>query len=268
MGKSFDLNAAIEQRRNSVPQKSYLWRVALPSLNQISITTNQSTAETKHYLRRQVDADNLNSLLRKLPNSDIIDPRIVNIEVPFVSFEVQKENHQNSYWYYAGKNDIGSIQMTIHEHEDGQTFEYLSGWLRMMKRDISGYTTTDPAGLNALSNGVYYPPVFYKRDIYVYRLDTTKQTITQDRYKDYFISSIGELSSDYSSTDIMGYNVTFSGDSVEHTLIDSVYVNGLPPDEQQILAQKIKISPSFGGLGKDDWTRIAQSAFGDLLPHI
>lgn len=243
MSRKFDLKQAIEQRRNSVPQKSYLWRVGLPQLNAIPVST---------YITGN-DSNTLSKIVAALPSASLIESRITSLQAPFSTFDAQKETFQNSYWYYAGKNDIGQINMTIHEYEDGQTYAFLNGWLSLMKR---------------AKDGVYYPPILYKRDISVYRLDTTKRAITEDKYKGFFLSGISEVSSDYGTSDIMAYNVSFAGDGVQHTLIDQSYVSGLPDDEKKILAQKLQVTKQFGGLGKDDWARVAQSAFGDILTRL
>ena len=242
MGVNFDLVSAIENRRMATPQKSYLWRVGLPDLRMVPPSINN--------IKNSTDVSLLRKQLSTLPPCVSIEPRITAIQAPFTTFEIQTETFQNSSWSFVGKNNTGQISMTIQEYEDGQTYEYLHGWMRMIKKQ---------------DDGTYFPPAFYKRDIHVYRLDTTKQTITDDTYIGFFLSGINEISNEYDTSGIVGYNITMAGDSMTHKLVDRSYVGGLPIDEQQILKQRIINPVQFGGLGKDDWTRVAQSAFGDLM---
>lgn len=217
------------------PQRSYLWRVLLPNL------ITDSTASILPFQRQ-------------IPDRDILVHRIQSISLPYPRIQTNKNTFGNSYWYSAANNDIGTISMEIEEDETGKTFAYLAAWQSLIMND-------NP-------RGTYNPPAYYKKDIDIYRLSVAHEEIIHDVYKDCFITGIADVSSDYSTSSILKYQVTFSTDEVIRKDIYNYgdYEFKINQASQNILVnQKLKINRELSGLDSEDVSGIIQDAFGEIL---
>lgn len=166
-----DIRRIIDTKRRASPMKSYLWYVELP-----------------------IDIENFDGEVFE------INSRISSINIPYPTFETDKEVQGNSWWYYAKSIDIGSITLEIVEHEDGKSFEYFQAWQKMI----------------ANQNGTFNPPKYYKKNVRVFRLDQARNKLIVDVYEGYFISGISDLANDYESNNLVKFTVTLTGDNVRH----------------------------------------------------
>lgn len=143
-----------------------------------------------------------------------ISSRVVSFNAPYSTMETDKANDGNSYWYFAKNIDIGNITLEVLEYEDGMSFAYFDEWMK----------------LTANKNKTFNNPIVYKKDVKYFRLDSYKRDIIQDTYVNYFVSSIGELSSDYEGNNLVKYSITLTGDDVVRTKL-----NNVPVDEDEFL---------------------------------
>jgi len=196
----------IDTKRRDEPMRSYLWYVELPST-----------------------IDNI-----RAGESFNINHRITSINVPFPSFETDKEIQGNSYWYFAKSIDIGSITLEVMEYEDGKTFEYFQAWQQMIAND----------------NGTFNSPFHYKRDIKFFRLDDQKNKLVVDVYEGYFISGMSDISNEYEGNGMVKFTITLTGDSVTHT-------NMVQPNK--------KLNPEYNRLTQLTETVISAKQFIDSV---
>ena len=163
---------AMGRKRDQSPQYDFLWRVELPDIGGVS----------------PMD----------------INHRIETFDSPFFELETTKVTAKTSFWYSASNNDIGEINMTVHDMEDGATLEYFLKWYKLIVND----------------DGTYNPPVNYKKPIKFHRLNALNQeTLHSYTYLEYFVTAIQTLSNTYESNDFTKYNITLAGDSIKHDII-------------------------------------------------
>lgn len=204
-----EILSAVERKKNQNPQMDYMWRVELPSLVQ---SVNSPYPPISACSQRS--GEEMNDLSN----------RVTSIEAPMPSIETKKNTVGSSFFYTATHNDIGNISIKIDEMEDGLTLDYFNCWLSSIVDD----------------NGLYYPPVAYKKTVKIVRLSSTGEDIHYTRYNGYFPTSVSPINYSYESAGIMQYNVTFTGDSVEHFVIPAY----------QIKQAVNKAQESFKGRGK------------------
>lgn len=184
---SFNLNKAVKLKENAAPQMNTLWRVMLPDLKEhtgkdpsVSGNVKQAFNDTKTF---DGDMEDINS-------------RITTVNAPMVEYD----SEFNAYFHRNMLGQYGNLSFDIEEYEDGKTREYLEIWDNLI----------GPATHR------HNPPYFYKRDLWVFRLSTTKIDLNVDIFKGVVFNSVGEISHNYDSPEIMKYNVTLTVDDVEH----------------------------------------------------
>lgn len=175
---------ALARKKTQLPQYDYLFRVDLPHIYSNAVTVGDSGITA-------------NTIL-----STDINHRVYSVDAPFSEFESMKNTEGATFWYSTDRSDIGTITMRMDEYEDGKTLEYLLAWQALFG---------DERGRN--------PPAIYKRDIRIVRLNSTLQDVHYHDYKGYFPTQIAPVSWNYDSNATLQYNVTFTGDDVEHTII-------------------------------------------------
>ncbi len=255
---NFRLDQAIAARRLGAPQRSYLWRVLLPDIQQdnLFVTSRSGFFQDINYEPYQT-ATGLTA-----PSVLAISNRVKSISVPFVALETDKQTVGSSYWYYGKKNDIGSIQMEILEYEDGATFQYLTGWQLMSTIPATADNGPSASAGNRLSNTVN-PPMFYKFPIYVFRLDTKKLDLYMDTYDGFFLTGIAEVSSDYDNSAFLTYSASFTGDSFEARQFTSDF-GVVEAVEADIMQQVLKIQPTFTGISVGDLENLVPQLFQEI----
>jgi len=189
---SFNISDVMAVKQNQSPMRSYLWRVLLPDL---TIGLNNTNAVYGNGVESAVGIFSFNSRI----NQEISN-RVSNMAIPFSTIETDKDIIGNSYWYFAKHNDIGSISIELHEHEDGLTLSYFQAWQDLM----------------ANTNGTYNSPSIYKKDLVFYRLSSDKNDIVVHTYHGYFVSGIADITNDYDSNTTVKYGINLTGDSVSH----------------------------------------------------
>lgn len=188
---AFDFRKSLKNRQNSRPVREYLWRVEMPVLTEFPVAGVNPPVS----FRRAVEIKEAES---NISNFNISD-RVLEMATPYFNIETDKVIDGASFWYRLNHNDIGGISMVIEEQEDGKTWDYLSSW-----RDLA-----------VNNNGTYNPPVFYKRDIRVYRLNTMKLDFQEFVYSGYFLNEVSSIQNGYTGGDLLKYNVQFTGDSMQ-----------------------------------------------------
>jgi hypothetical protein len=131
-----------------------------------------------------------------------INHRVYSVDAPFMEYNDVKYTDRDKHWHGLDHRAMGSMSMRIDEFEDGKTLEYLLAW-----QSLFG----DESGRN--------PPVNYKKDIRIVRLNSTLQDAHYHDYKGFFPLQIAPVSWNYDSNAALQYNVTFSGDNVIHTIV-------------------------------------------------
>jgi hypothetical protein len=204
---------AVERKKTQNPQMEYMWRVELPSLVQPANSPYPRIGACEQ--RSGTELDDLSS-------------RITSIEAPNPTLETKKNTLNSSFFYTATHNDIGNITIKIDEMEDGLTLDYFNCWMSSIVD----------------SNGLYYPPAAYKRDIKIVRLSSTGDDIHFSRYIGYFPTGISPINYSYESAGIMQYSVSFTGDTVEHYIIPAHQIRQAVDNAQRDFIGRGK--PGFG----------------------
>jgi len=249
---------ALARKQNQNPQFDFMFRVEMPDLvadRTLSASSGASGAFGGAF--ESIDAANpfqslsgplggFGSITNLLGVSamtgggmqntvDEISHRIWSVEAPFTTYETLKSTDKDTFWYRAGPSDIGNITMTIDEMEDGATLQYLLDWQKLI----------DNGG-----NGTRNPPIAYKRNIKVIRLNAAKMDAHIHLYKGYYPIEISPSSFSNDSNGVLQYNVQFSGDSVEHIMIPSGEILNQISQNQDDILSSIRSSSitSYGSL--------------------
>lgn len=251
---------ALSRKNRQNPQFDYLWRVELPSLGNItadqliasqnsiesSRTVSNSTNQRNGGFMGEVDTggssssssggfmssvgtgSSLSSQLSSFLTGEEafeISHRVYSIDTTYKTFDVDKSPNGFSFTYHASHSDIGAISMTVDEMEDGKTLQYFNKWQGMISAD--GYSMNMPA--------------YYKRDIVFFRLGSSKLDIHYSIYKGFFPNEISPMSNSYDSSGIAQFNVSLTGDSVQHVFIpEAELFNMVTEQEKDILSNQFE----------------------------
>lgn len=172
------------KKRSQLPQYEYLFRVELPDIPQ-----SPPVSEINH--------------------------RVYSVTLPNTAWETRKNIEGGAYWYSATSEDIGNVVMKLDDYEDGATFSYLQRW-QALYGDLSDFRS----GEKSVLKGGRAAPVFYKKAIKIIRLSSTLKDIHQHVYKGYFPTDIGTVGFSHDGSGLLQYDVTFTGDRVEHKMDD------------------------------------------------
>ena len=169
------------------PMQSHQWFVELPDLN-VPATGAQfiSHSPLERTYQRSLDYRE-------------VSQRIAAVTTPFPAMTTEKAGSGNSFWIYAKHNELGHLSLEVYEHNDGSTFHYFQTWLDQIK-------TPD---------GTYYPPVVWKRDVLVYRTNNVDDQVVKHTYRGTFPINIGDIQSNYETSELTKLSVNFACDSVK-----------------------------------------------------
>lgn len=275
-------------RSNGEYQRDYLWRVLLPDLTSSIGIPDGSNVRNQFFSNMLYEFQQSSWTGGGPLNVPLqVGNQVKGITIPFPTIETDKQRQGNEFWYYAKANDISTLSMEFVETIDGLVFNYFNGWQLLVTGAPANnaVTTTGVNGLPPLptitsssgfaaDNGplrgqvipyTNLPPYFYKFDISVIRMHTTKLDLYQDTFTGCFVSGVSEVSSSYDTTGLMTYSVTFtidgysgrsyvSGDSV--AVKESVVANMI----DQYLVANNPLGVNQGTLGA--LTQLIGSTFG------
>lgn len=211
---------ALARKNEQSPQYDYMWRVELPSL--------AAPIDTSLDFMDRVDTDtpprgnlakiasgvgefasNLSGIATGVttPMADI-NHRVATFDTPYFQMDTKKITDRNSYWYSASNNDIGAINITMDEFEDGATYRYLNDWKNLI--------------VNA--DGTYNPPAAYKRTVKFIRMSATNLDLHVHFYEGYFISELSNIQNSYEGNGVLQYTATLTGDNINTVLIPEAIV--------------------------------------------
>ena len=143
------------------------------------------------------------SLLKSNSKGSVLSHRVFAVDMPYQSFEVVRHTFGSSFFFSAGTNEVGSLSLKLDEYEDGDSLRYIEAWKALI---------VNP-------DGTYNPPATYKRDIRLIRMSNSGLDLHVSVYKNCFPSEVSPSNFSYDSNSITQYNITFTGDSVEHIFI-------------------------------------------------
>lgn len=249
-----DLADAIARKKSNQPQRTDLWHLKLPNLDEGYYRGQGVPAmdKARAELHGLVGGGQGSAMF----NMDDIRHRVSSVNVPFHNMEVEQAVENNSYWHYPKKDEISEVTFEIDEFEDAMSFRYLETWRKMMMR----------------SDGTYYPPAIYKLPIILYRMPSTKDVnIVAHMYSGCFISAITEITSDYEATEMLKYNVTVTADRIDTKFFNGVQMM-ISDKERQILQNRIhfksddpaNIREMFGGQVVSD----AYDVFNNVIERV
>lgn len=260
---------AMARKTEQLPQFDYLWRVELPDIGGIGAldpegiaALNTSSAAKKvtgtsepsiiqqiqekanGFLTAKRDADSgtqrsnkaVRGLMLANSSGSVLSHRVYSIDFPYQNFETDKFNYGSASIHYATRNDVGSLSFVIDEYEDGDSLRYLEAWRALI----------------ANPDGTYNPPAAYKRDIKLIKMANSGIDLHVSVYKGCFPAEIGTSGFSYDSGSITQYNVTLSGDKVEHYLIPATDVL------KAVLAEQEGIMEG-NGYGEGDFFSLSMS---------
>jgi|AntDeeMinimDraft_6_1070357.scaffolds.fasta_scaffold01626_2 hypothetical protein len=214
MGQS-TIKDALARKKTQSPQYDYMWRVELPDLTTAPVETRGPYAQIQKsqfnsFIDKAVKFASSLSGLSAGGGMEEMNHRVNSIDTPFFQMETKKITNQNSFWYSASNNDIGSISMTIDEFEDGATYSYLNLWKSLIINE----------------DGTYNPPNLYKKNIKLIRMSATNLDLHVFRYKGYFLNEVNNIQNSYEGNDITQYSTVFTGDAMEHIPVPPAEVKG------------------------------------------
>jgi hypothetical protein len=192
---SFNYEESYQLKKAMEPARAYLWRVVLPDIRESSGRISGSPSMI--WANNNARPNNLYVNMKEL------NTRVTEVSTPYFTIETRKNISGASYWYSPTHNDIASISMTMMEDQSGSTFRYIDAWKNMMMN----------------SNGTYNPPAFFKKEIYMYRLNLMKKDFQVFKYVGYFPNEVAEVSNSYEENSLLKYQISFTGDSMSHTHI-------------------------------------------------
>lgn len=207
---------ALARKQTQSPQYDYLWRVELPDLSLPTADTmsasvggiaNSSLGDIGNAMANTA-LSILSGKLNAQGGMQELNHRVNAMDTPYFQMDTKKITDKNTFWYSASNNDIGSINMTIDEMEDGLTYDYLNSWKNLIIRD----------------DGTYNPPAMYKKDIKFIRLSATHLDLHVFNYKGYFLNEIQNIQNNYEGNNVTQYNCVFTGDGIEYNPIPSSMV--------------------------------------------
>ncbi len=214
---------AIARKNEQSPQYDYMWRVELPSLDPPvgaslgGIFDNLDTASRSNMSGNLGKiASGVGEFVQGLsglvngattPMADL-NHRVATFDTPFFQMDTKKITDRNSFWYAASNNDIGGINLTMDEFEDGATYRYLDAWKNLI--------------INP--DGTYNPPAAYKRTIKFIRMSATNLDLHIHYYEGYFISELSNIQNNYESNGVLQYSATLTGDNIRTVLIPEATV--------------------------------------------
>lgn len=252
---------ALARKKQQNPQFDYLFRVEMPDVspngtfNPMGGTSSSGvlpaidgdpTTDARQKAARSSDpfarlSNNIGgiaSLLGVDGNSfggaqeqmESISHRVYSVDAPLTTYETMKTTDKDTFWYRAGNSDIGNVSMKIDELEDGATLQYLLNWQKQMDN----------------MDGSRNPPIYYKRNIKVIRLSSSKLDMHVHLYKGYYPIEISPMSFSQDGSGVMQYDVQFSGDSVEHMFIPAGDVKRMIDAERDTIMSAVN-NPTYRG---------------------
>jgi len=106
---------------------------------------------------------------------------------PFRNFDVASIFRSGRSKHYAGRYAVDNLTLTFYLDSAGQTLRYLNGWQSCIVNptSMSNFET---------NSGNYMVPSFYKKPIFLYLLDPTRQEIAVIQYVECWPTNIDSLS--------------------------------------------------------------------------
>lgn len=213
LNSGYDYESAIDRKFRQDPARAYLWRVELPDLSLPATAPVESSS---------LRIANANNPFRELSyDMREFDTRVTEISTPYFTFDTEKVIDGASFWYTVRTNDISTVSLTVDEDQFGTTFDYFSNWRNMIVN----------------SDGLYNPPVFWKRDIKFWRLNLQMMDFQLFIYRNYFPNEISSKTNSYESG-IVDYNISLTGDSMDSYSGDRKKLKDM---YDQLIAQQISI---------------------------
>lgn len=181
----------------------------------------------------------ISSLGKARAQGSSLSHRVFGVDMPYTAFEIEKHTYATTFVHTAANHEVGAMSMKIDEYEDGDTLRYLEAWRALIKNP----------------DGTYNPPASYKRDIRFIKMASSGLDLHVTIYRGCFPSDIGTSSFSYDSSSITQYNVTFTGDIIEHIFIPANdVIRAVVAEQPSIMAgngygQGDFFSLSLGNLG-------------------
>ena len=186
------------------------------------------------------------SVLKSRSSGSILSHRVFSVDMPYQSFEINKNTFGSTFFYTAANNEVGSMGIKIDEYEDGDSLRYVEAWRNLI---------CNP-------DGSYNPPAVYKRDIKFIKMSSTGADLHITIYKNCFPNEISPSSFSYDSNTITQYSVTFTGDSVEHIFVPA----------NEVIQTVVSMQPEImqgNGYGDGDFFSLSPGGIaGAVLPGV
>lgn len=196
--------SAVSRKMEMAPQFDYLWRIIMPDLKIVPIGATGWWPLWEG----------------EVPEPQDIEHRIYGVSAPYKSFETEKNTKGSAFMYTAKHHDIGSVQLTMDEMEDGKTLHYLEYWMSLVE-----YV------------GRHNPPAFYKRDVVVVKMGSSKIDMHVSVYRGVFPANIADSNYNYDSNSVTQYQVTFSCDGVDHIYMPESDVNRIIRTNDELIRE-------------------------------
>lgn len=157
-----------------------------------SIVNTRSVNDPQRAYEFEVSLFGTNSL-------PILTERVQNVTIPEKSVETIEINFKSSKTIYAGRDaSPHTVIVTFWEDESNSLYAFFSEWMDRIRRpDGSGGETRD----------------LYNAEMLISRLMADSTTVSaSNRLSNVFITSLGDVSLSYESSEHMTFDVTFSYD--------------------------------------------------------
>lgn len=252
MTQGFNIVSALAKRAEGIssPQRTYLWRLELPDLTQITRSLDIT-------VDRQAFFSNYNI---RVPDVNDINNRIKTVSTPYFQTDTDKETIGATSWNYAKTYTIGNIDVELLEYEDGATINYLKCWAALQTMpdlpNIGPDANSQSPNLNTVN-----PPVYYKFPVRFIRINTLKMDTYVDIYKGCFVGSIGDLSNDYENSGLVSVSVNLMVDFMDSR---RYYGDTSDTNTATLLKQSVNIPTQFGALTTDQIRNLVPSVAAQI----
>ena len=223
------IGTALAKKFEQNPQVDYLWRVVLPDLDTFVDPSGSGAMNAyinQYVTPQQGNSQLMTSLAPKGPTlAEDISLRVYDITVPFISFSSRKSMDATKFRYAAEHGDIGTLQLSVDEFEDGLTLRYFTAWMDLIQNP----------------DGSRNPPAYYKKNITFIKRTMSQTDSHFTTYQRFFPTEIAPLQYNYDGSQISQYSITLTGDGVKHThYTRDQYDPRASQERGRILTQKIR----------------------------
>jgi hypothetical protein len=229
---------------------SFTWYAQMPVLTPSSISTGLTSAGsvlggTGSVLGGLASAMG-GALFTSVASTSLPWSYVETANLPFRTIQTKsifREGHDN---HYPDKYSVDNLRLGIYSDSSNIAFQYIQAWNNLIIAPFSPNTA-------ATAGGYWGRPVDYKKTIYIYLMDVTKNVVAIVQYVGCFPINVDAYSLISNGSERIVNEINFSVDDVFINLISVPSVAGLiGKAEQGLLGGAVNLASSIvtGGLSQ------------------